>query len=189
MQNASRARARVNGSRRIAPRIAAKERTPIADATARCEGWSSCWCRHRFYHAQLGRFLTRDPVEYKGGLNLYQYVAENPIAGTDPLGQLPCGSLRIDGVFTIVSITQTSFFGTCFGQLPTVSEAQAMVNQKLSWLPITIGYSCGGQCCNKTRVFQTWTGRTTFHLKKLTCAFDVTVSVRLTASGEIGECK
>ena len=30
--------------------------------------------RARYYHPTLGRFLQRDPLEYRGGLNLYQYV-------------------------------------------------------------------------------------------------------------------
>jgi RHS repeat-associated protein len=34
----------------------------------------------------LGRFLTRDPIGYANGLNLYQYVRSNPLAYTDPWG-------------------------------------------------------------------------------------------------------
>jgi RHS repeat-associated protein len=43
--------------------------------------------RHRYYHAQLGRFLTRDPLEYlAGSANLYEYTAGGPINGIDPSG-------------------------------------------------------------------------------------------------------
>ena len=45
--------------------------------------------RNRMYHAQLGRWLTRDPLGYVDGMSLYLYLVANPIAGTDPLGLEP----------------------------------------------------------------------------------------------------
>ena len=43
--------------------------------------------RNRYYHAQLGRFVSRDPIGYEGSeWNLYEYVASNPLVATDPLG-------------------------------------------------------------------------------------------------------
>jgi RHS repeat-associated protein len=41
---------------------------------------------HRFYDPETGRFLTRDPIGYEGGINLYAYVGGNPVNWTDPLG-------------------------------------------------------------------------------------------------------
>jgi len=40
----------------------------------------------RAYSSSLGRFINRDPIGEKGGVNLYGYVYNNPVRGTDPLG-------------------------------------------------------------------------------------------------------
>ncbi|MEM8672190.1 MAG: RHS repeat-associated core domain-containing protein, partial [Planctomycetota bacterium] len=43
--------------------------------------------RNRYYHPQLGRWCTRDPVGYEGSpFHLYQYVASSPLIATDPYG-------------------------------------------------------------------------------------------------------
>ncbi len=40
-----------------------------------------------YYHAQLGRFLNRDPIGYRAGdANLYRYVDGNPVNSVDPSG-------------------------------------------------------------------------------------------------------
>lgn len=44
---------------------------------------------HRYYDPQAGRFLTRDPIGYDGGINLYGYVRNNPANDIDPMGQCP----------------------------------------------------------------------------------------------------
>ena len=41
--------------------------------------------RNRYYDAQLGTFISQDPIGLEGGLSLYQYGL-NPISWTDPLG-------------------------------------------------------------------------------------------------------
>ena len=43
--------------------------------------------RNRFYHATMGRWITRDPIEYLGGsLNLYEYVSSRVLVGLDSNG-------------------------------------------------------------------------------------------------------
>ena len=39
-----------------------------------------------YYDPTQNRFLTRDPIGYAGGLNLYAFVGNNPLAGADPFG-------------------------------------------------------------------------------------------------------
>jgi RHS repeat-associated protein len=41
---------------------------------------------HRYYDANTGRFLQRDPMGLVGGLNVYAYVRSRPVASVDPSG-------------------------------------------------------------------------------------------------------
>ena len=42
--------------------------------------------RARYYEPNAGRFLSEDPTGFKGGLNFYQYVTNDPANQTDPMG-------------------------------------------------------------------------------------------------------
>ncbi|RCS48297.1 hypothetical protein DTL42_13510 [Bremerella cremea] len=44
--------------------------------------------RNRYLHLQLGCWVTRDPIGYSDGLNLYQYIDGRPSVSSDPLGLL-----------------------------------------------------------------------------------------------------
>jgi RHS repeat-associated protein len=46
---------------------------------------------YRAYDCKQGRWLSRDPIEEEGGINLYGYVGADPINNLDPLGL--CGWL------------------------------------------------------------------------------------------------
>ena len=47
------------------------------------------YSRARYYSSALGRFLSRDPIGYKGGVNLYEYVNDMPVGYIDPFGLEP----------------------------------------------------------------------------------------------------
>ena len=47
-----------------------------------------------FYNPAMGRWLTRDPMSESGGLSLYAFVANDPLAWVDHLG-LSCGAFII----------------------------------------------------------------------------------------------
>lgn len=40
-----------------------------------------------FYSPAIGRWISRDPIEEKGGANLYAFCANNPLNSVDPLGE------------------------------------------------------------------------------------------------------
>jgi RHS repeat-associated protein len=46
------------------------------------------WGR-RYYSATLGRWLNEDPIEERGGANLYAYVQNRPLRATDARGLIP----------------------------------------------------------------------------------------------------
>ena len=45
--------------------------------------------RHRYYDPNSGRFISKDPIGLRGGINVYQYVPA-PTGWIDPLGLASC---------------------------------------------------------------------------------------------------
>jgi RHS repeat-associated protein len=53
--------------------------------------------RNRTYSPTLGRFLQTDPIRFHAGdVNLYRYVANNPVSAVDPLGLAYFASSGLD---------------------------------------------------------------------------------------------
>ena len=57
--------------------------------------------RHRYYDPMEGRFISKDPISFKGGdVNLYGYVQNNPVNYKDPKGTISVPGAITVGVFT-----------------------------------------------------------------------------------------
>jgi RHS repeat-associated protein len=60
---------------------------------------------NRYYDGGMGRFLTRDPIGYKGGVNLYGFAGNNPVNEQDPSGlQSPSLGDSMDGTGGITPV-------------------------------------------------------------------------------------
>jgi len=64
----------------------------------------------RYYDPEVGRYISRDPVGYKDGMNAYLYVGDNPINHIDPQGL----SLADDGK-AVIQVVAQAFIG--FGEV------------------------------------------------------------------------
>lgn len=41
----------------------------------------------RYYNPRMGRFISEDPIGFRGGINKYTYVADSPMDFKDPFGK------------------------------------------------------------------------------------------------------
>ena len=51
------------------------------------------YCRARYYDPSTGRFISEDPIRFRGGINFYRYVRNNPIRFRDPFGMQDIGPI------------------------------------------------------------------------------------------------
>ena len=47
------------------------------------------YCQNRYYDPRTGHWVTRDPIGYAGGINLYSYCGSGPIGWNDASGLIP----------------------------------------------------------------------------------------------------
>lgn len=60
------------------------------------EGGGLFYMKNRFYDANTGRFLQKDPIGFSGGINLYAYARANPVNLFDPSGLLGSSDAQFD---------------------------------------------------------------------------------------------
>ena len=108
---------------------------------------SGLYCvRYRYLHPGLGRWVSRDPIEERGGQNLLDYCANTPPNQADPSGLIPtvtkckgkCGAI-IDDWFISEIISQIIGWGKHSRDLPSQRSASgyafwAYATQKYKYL-------------------------------------------------------
>ena len=62
---------------------------PSAFTGREADGTGLSFYRARFYHPQLQRFVSEDPLGFGAGVNFFAYVGNNPMRHIDPLGLKP----------------------------------------------------------------------------------------------------
>jgi len=69
---------------------------------------------YRYYSADTGKWLSRDPIEETGGVNLYGFVGNNPVSKWDYLGmETKVGPWTLDD-----RSSSNEYREGCFNQLP-----------------------------------------------------------------------
>ena len=59
---------------------------------------------YRYYNPELGRWLSRDPIQEKGGYNLYDFCRNAPICYIDVRGQFALWGVLVVGVIAIAIV-------------------------------------------------------------------------------------
>jgi len=79
---------------------------------------------HRYYDPSAGRFLTRDPIGYAGGINLYEYCSNGPLTGHDATGylDLSCLAHSVESVECAAAMAKLLIQGLT-GSAPSADQA------------------------------------------------------------------
>jgi RHS repeat-associated protein len=89
--------------------------------------------RARWYDAQLGRFISEDPIRFRGGLNWFAYVDNTPLDYIDPSGlefEPSLQFLRLTGPPTPPPLHPDNFdwWGTFWSYFDKIGQEQCFAN-------------------------------------------------------------
>jgi hypothetical protein len=88
---------------------------------------TSCasYYRARYYDTTIGRFISMDPIGFKGGDNHYEFVKNNPLLLRDPKGTCPKDPCVPQGP-TFDSLSATILMCRCYGHGDLDKTCQCM---------------------------------------------------------------
>lgn len=67
-------------------------------------------CTYRYYDPKVGRWISRDPIGYDGGINLYAYCSGNPVNKIDIVGHKPLNIFGDNGNLGVLGIPFYPFY-------------------------------------------------------------------------------
>ncbi|HVT12152.1 MAG TPA: RHS repeat-associated core domain-containing protein [Fimbriimonadaceae bacterium] len=73
-------------------------------------------CQNRYFDPAGGRWITRDPIDYDGGINVYGYCGSGPVMAADPTGEIV--PLLIVGAVLLVGLLSSEV-----AEAPTTDES------------------------------------------------------------------
>jgi RHS repeat-associated protein len=92
--------------------------------------------RARYYDPSVGRFISEDPIRFKGGVNFYWYGDNAPVNWRDPSGRGPdAGTLANAWGYAVSALTWTQCAVTAayaVSGLQTVLDGLANTNLRLT---------------------------------------------------------
>ena len=98
--------------------------------------------RARYYSPVLGRFISRDPIDYAGGMNLYEYVGGGAVDAGDPMGltryQKDTADRSIADVQRIVGAKVTGIYDTPTRAAVRIYQAYLRATQSPGDTPIKL---------------------------------------------------
>jgi RHS repeat-associated protein len=98
---------------------------------------SLLYYRARFYSAMYQRFISEDPIEFEGGLNLYAYVHNDPISFTDPYGT--CGG---DPFLWTVDLSGFVLRSSCSSEKKMIDVDAVGISRSLRYFQTPVGAFC-----------------------------------------------
>jgi RHS repeat-associated protein len=105
--------------------------------------------RHRIYSVALATWLSRDPIGYKGGKNLYEYVGNSPLANTDPTGEysvyyftIPFFCSPLPPFYEYSGHCLCSYGGNALSA--ALANLELLLDAELSCIPCWISGQCHG---------------------------------------------
>jgi RHS repeat-associated protein len=150
--------------------------------------------RARYYDPRSGRFISRDPIGFTGGMNLYGYAGNDPISSIDPSGLFSLSSAA-DWVWNGVNKINEKVIGPIGAAITTNEVAAGLavyrkgITIKPSWFPFDIDVAAVTNVAGNLReMVVAGGGPVTKLLGKLGKVSEIglAIDVGLTTAGELG---
>ncbi|RLB40220.1 MAG: hypothetical protein DRH20_01850 [Deltaproteobacteria bacterium] len=102
------------------------------------DGEDLVYMRARYYDPELGRFITKDPIGFAGGVNLYAYSLNNPVRYGDPQGLMKRELIRI------LKLARDDLLGliptvSAWRSLPSIYGEENLTLRKLKGIQALLG--------------------------------------------------